>query len=182
MYILEIFFKRRKFMTIFDDAWKVIGKNISMAQHTENGSDPQLELYYFASVFYCTVYQAAISAGMSTSSAHYLARIQTRKSKVDMPIVSAAEEIFTSPDDEKLAGFGASLPPRLPIWLIYPMAAVLDLVAAILNKSFPVSRVRIHKFLSNSQFSTARLMAAGFEPEFDLKDALNRTIKSEFDV
>lgn len=111
-----------------------------------------------------------------------------------MELKGAQTEIFNYADKPDLQmkelvpvvraafGYGSSLPPRLPIWLIYPMAAVLDLIAAILHKSFPVSRVRVHKFLSNSQFSTARLMAAGFQPGFDLKDALNRTIKSEFDV
>ena len=153
MYILEIFFKRRKFMTIFDDAWKVIGKNISMAQHTENGSDPQLELYYFASVFYCTVYQAAISAGMSTSSAHYLARIQTRKSKVDMPIVSAAEEIFTSPDDEKLAGFGASLQQHIePI-----VVAVARHEAADKETQFNTSMLALYQSFQQAEFSATEL-------------------------
>ena len=71
---------------------------------------------------------------------------------------------------------------KLPKWLIWPAAAVLDVIAVALNKSFPVSRVRIHKFCSNSQFSTKRLLAAGFEPEYDLKDALRQTIKAEFDL
>jgi nucleoside-diphosphate-sugar epimerase len=79
-------------------------------------------------------------------------------------------------------GYGSSLPPRLPLWLIYPMAAILDGIAVVLNKSFPVSRVRIHKFRSNSQFSTARLEAAGFKPKFALDEALTQTIKTEFDV
>jgi nucleoside-diphosphate-sugar epimerase len=79
-------------------------------------------------------------------------------------------------------GFGASLPMKLPFSLVYPIAGLLDLIAVVTNKSFPVSRVRIHKFRSNSQFSTAKLLAAGFEPEFDLRDALSRTIKAEFDV
>jgi len=79
-------------------------------------------------------------------------------------------------------GYGASLPMRLPYWLIYPVAMVLDWVAAALNKSFPVSRVRIKKFCSNSQFSTDRLKAAGFEPKYELTDALRRTIRAEFNL
>jgi nucleoside-diphosphate-sugar epimerase len=79
-------------------------------------------------------------------------------------------------------GYGASLPMRMPIWIIWPIAAVLDMVAVVLNKSFPVSRVRIHKFCSNSQFRTDRLLEAGFEADYDLKDALRQTIKAEFDV
>jgi len=79
-------------------------------------------------------------------------------------------------------GYGASLPLKLPRWLIYPAAAVLDGIAVLTNKSFPVSRVRIHKFCSNSQFSTERMREAGFEPRFDLRDALRTTIRAEFDV
>jgi len=79
-------------------------------------------------------------------------------------------------------GYGASLPMKLPYWLIYPVAMLLDGVAVVFNKSFPVSRVRIKKFCSNSQFSTERLIAAGFRPEYKLTDALRRTIQAEFDL
>ena len=78
--------------------------------------------------------------------------------------------------------YGADMPLRLPKWLIYTIAAVLDGLAVLLNKSFPVSRVRIHKFCSNSQFSVERLIAAGFKPSYDLKDALRKTIRTEFDL
>jgi nucleoside-diphosphate-sugar epimerase len=78
--------------------------------------------------------------------------------------------------------YGANMPMRLPKWLIYPIATVLDGLAVVLNKSFPVSRVRIHKFCSNSQFSVERLIAAGFKPSYDLKDALRKTIRTEFDL
>lgn len=79
-------------------------------------------------------------------------------------------------------GFGETLPMRLPKWLIWSMAAVLDVIAVAFNKSFPVSRVRIHKFCSNSQFDTGHLLSAGFEPEYDLKDALKQTIRAEFNL
>jgi nucleoside-diphosphate-sugar epimerase len=78
--------------------------------------------------------------------------------------------------------YGSDLPMRVPKWIIYSLAGILDGIAALLNKSFPVSRVRIHKFCSNSQFSTDRLLAAGFKPSYDLKDALRQTIRSEFDL
>jgi len=79
-------------------------------------------------------------------------------------------------------GYGANLPVRLPYWLVYPVATVLDMIAVITHKSFPVSRVRIRKFCSNSQFSTKRLKAAGFEAEYELTDALRQTIRAEFDL
>lgn len=79
-------------------------------------------------------------------------------------------------------GYGANLPMHLPMWVIYPIATIFDIVANVLNKSFPVSRVRIHKFCSNSQFSTERLFAAGFKPSYDLKKALRKTIRAEFNL
>jgi nucleoside-diphosphate-sugar epimerase len=81
-----------------------------------------------------------------------------------------------------LFGYGETLPMSLPSWLILPPAALLDLIAFAMNTSFLVSRVRIHKFCSNSQFATGHLSRAGFEPEYDLKDALRQTIRAEFDL
>jgi len=79
-------------------------------------------------------------------------------------------------------GLGASMPLKLPYWLVYSLAAGLDLVAAVTNRTFPVSRVRIEKFCANSQFATTRLQQSGFSPEFELKDALVKTIQAEFDL
>jgi nucleoside-diphosphate-sugar epimerase len=79
-------------------------------------------------------------------------------------------------------GYGSEMPLRLPAWVIWPFAAILDGIAVIFNKSFPISRVRIYKFCSNSQFATGRLIGAGFKPEYDLKDALRQTIRAEFDL
>ena len=109
MYILEIFFKRRKFTEIFENSWKAIGNNISLVEGADDSADPQLELFYFVSIIYSTVYHAALAAGMSTSSAHYLARIQAKKSKIDPPIIAAAIEVFAAPDDEKLKEYATYL-------------------------------------------------------------------------
>jgi len=79
-------------------------------------------------------------------------------------------------------GYGENLPPRLPDFVIYPIATVLDALAAVTGKSFPVSRVRVQKFCSNSQFATDRLLQAGFVPGYELRKALVRTIKAEFGV
>jgi len=113
MYILDIFFKKRKFIEIFEKAWIVIGNNITLAHDGENGTDPVLEMYYFVSMIYSTVFHCAEAAGMSSSSAHYLARIQVQQSKVDAPIATAAQEIFTAPDDEKIRAYAEYLNPRI---------------------------------------------------------------------
>lgn len=113
MYILDIFFKKRKFTEIFEKAWIVIGNNITLAQDGENGTDPVLEMYYFVSMIYSTVFHCAEAAGMSSSAAHYLARIQVQESKVDPPIAAAAQEIFAVPDDEKIRDYAEYLNPRI---------------------------------------------------------------------
>jgi len=113
MYILDIFFKKRKFTEIFEKAWIVIGNNISLAHDGENGTDPVLEMYYFVSMVYSTVFHCAEAAGMSSSSAHYLARMQTRESKVDPPIVAAAQELFAIPDDERMLDYVNCLNARI---------------------------------------------------------------------
>ena len=79
-------------------------------------------------------------------------------------------------------GYGSNLPVQIPKWVIYPIATLCDIAAIVLNKSFPVSRVRVRKFQSNSQFSTERLFAAGFKPSYDLKEALRQTIRTEFNL
>lgn len=153
MYILEIFFKRRKFMKIFDAAWKVIGNNISMSQHAAEPSDPQLELFHFSAVFYCCVYQAALSAGMSSSSAHYLARIQTRKNNIDKAIVAASEEVFAAPDDERLKAYGTTLTCHIePI-----VAAVSGSDAAVDDAEFKTSLGELYQYFQQRGFSAAEL-------------------------
>ncbi|MGI9317607.1 MAG: NAD-dependent epimerase/dehydratase family protein [bacterium] len=111
-----------------------------------------------------------------------------------MSLDGAAVQIFNYADKPDLQmndlvvlvrevfGFGATMPLRVPAWLLWPIAAILDLIAVIFNKSFPISRVRIYKFCSNSQFSADRLAASGFKPKYDLKDALRQTIRAEFDL
>ncbi len=65
-------------------------------------------------------------------------------------------------------GYGANLPMQVPYMIIYPLAALLDGVATILNRSFPVSRVRIRKFCSNSQFSAERAKSGAVLSPFSI--------------
>lgn len=153
MFILEIFLKRRKFMTIFDNAWPVIGKNLSTSQGDVADTDPQLELFYFSSLLYCSVYHAALSAGMSTSSAHYLARNQTNKSKIDSSILLAAQEVFAAPDDATLQQFAGDLDA-----CVEPLvAAAAKKAAAIDEAECRKSLVRLHQSFQRCGFSAEQL-------------------------
>lgn len=148
MYILEIFFKRRKFTTIFNAAWKLIGKNISPVKQGD-ATDSRLELFYFTSIFYCTVFHAAVSAGMSTSAAHYLARNQTEKSKVDSAIVLAAHEVFAVPDDEKLQRFAGHLNAS-----VKPIIAVVAKEGLVADEAkFSSALEELHQHFRQCDFS-----------------------------
>ena len=153
MYILEIFLKRRKFTQIFEKSWIVIGNNISLAQDSEDEQESQLELYYFVSMVYSTVLHVAEAAGMSTSAAHYLARIQVKKSNIDETIVAAAQEIFAAPDEAKILAYADFLNPRIE--------AIV--AAAVKSETGPdqtetLNAVNeIYQYFRQSEFSAAEL-------------------------
>ena len=109
MYILEIFLKKRKYAQIFDKTWKEIGDCLAVVQKADASTDPKLELFFFISMVYCTVQHAALAAGMSNSSAHYLARIQSKKYRVETPIVMAAQDLFAAPEQATLINLAESL-------------------------------------------------------------------------
>lgn len=70
----------------------------------------------------------------------------------------------------------ASLP--LPMPVVYAAAGLLDTVARVTNREFPISRVRVEKFVANSIFST-RVAETGFVAPVGLQDALVRTVRHE---
>lgn len=70
----------------------------------------------------------------------------------------------------------ASLP--LPMPMVYAAVGLLDLVARTTNREFPISRVRVEKFVANSIFST-RVAETGFVAPVGLNDALTRTVQYE---
>lgn len=66
-------------------------------------------------------------------------------------------------------------------YLPYPIAflsgIVFDFLSKILNKRFKISRVRVEKFIIETSYS-ANL--SGYEPPYNLKDALKKTILEDF--
>lgn len=68
---------------------------------------------------------------------------------------------------------------RLPVWLGLAIGTMADVAAAATSRKFPVSAVRVRKFVSDSHF-TANLYVAGFVPPYSMEDALRRTIRYEF--
>lgn len=71
-------------------------------------------------------------------------------------------------------------PPRFPRALAMAGGHLLDAVARVSGRTFPVSAIRIRKFCESTQFRAERVSQTGFTSPFSLQEGLNRTIRSEF--
>ena len=73
---------------------------------------------------------------------------------------------------------GAGL--RLPYWFGLILGYLADVVANLSGKSLPVSSIRVKKFVSSSEFKSAKARLDNFQAPFPLFDGVERTLKSEF--
>jgi GlcNAc-P-P-Und epimerase len=69
---------------------------------------------------------------------------------------------------------------HIPYVLGVGVGAISDLAARLTGRRFPVSAIRVRKYRANTQFANARVLATGFVPRHDLRDALIATIRHEF--
>jgi nucleoside-diphosphate-sugar epimerase len=69
---------------------------------------------------------------------------------------------------------------RIPLGLALACGRVLDIFAKSLNRTFPISRVRIIKFTESTVFDATRMRTIGFTPPFSLHAGLVKTISKEF--
>lgn len=69
---------------------------------------------------------------------------------------------------------------RLPLWLGLAAGHTFDLAARLTRRSFPISAIRVRKFVSNTTVNTDRLEATGYRPRYSLADGIRRTIEAEF--
>lgn len=68
----------------------------------------------------------------------------------------------------------------LPYVLGVGIGKILDLIAVLLNKKFPISAVRVKKFCAHSVYSSSSPLFDKFERPYSLDEGLSRTIKFEF--
>ncbi|MAY01613.1 MAG: UDP-N-acetylglucosamine 4-epimerase [Gammaproteobacteria bacterium] len=68
---------------------------------------------------------------------------------------------------------------RLPSFLGLGIGYLADFVTAISGKSFPVSSIRVKKFLATTQFDTSTVKT-GFSPPVSIEEGLKRTLQYEF--
>jgi len=71
-------------------------------------------------------------------------------------------------------------PRRIPQPVAMFGGHVLDFVARISGRTFPVSAIRVRKFCESTQFRAERVAATGFAPPYSLSEGLRRTIQFEF--
>ena len=69
---------------------------------------------------------------------------------------------------------------RLPVGVGLFIGYLADLFSSIFKVSFPISAIRVKKFISDSMFSS-KVSETNFVPPFKLIDALIKTIKHEFE-
>lgn len=97
MGLFEVLFKRRKFLPIHERLWQVLSPHLGISVGPEDDADGyRRECFFYAGVVYASVYQAALSAGMSTSTGFSLARIQLRKCPFDSHLLDEVDAMFTA--------------------------------------------------------------------------------------
>lgn len=68
---------------------------------------------------------------------------------------------------------------RIPVLLGYMAGYFFDFLSYVFRFKFPISKIRIQKFISNTQFNS-KVADTGFLPKKSLKTALNETLDFEF--
>jgi nucleoside-diphosphate-sugar epimerase len=95
----------------------------------------------------------------------------------DKPDLSTKELIALLKDAMNLRG---GTGPRIPLALGLAGGHAFDAVARLTRRTFPISAIRVKKFVADTTVNTDRLQASGYRPRYTLEDALRRTIASEF--
>ena len=96
---------------------------------------------------------------------------------VDTPDLTMNE--LVSQVSAKLRG-KSGVGPRLPYWFGLILGYTADLVAKISGKNLPVSSIRVKKFVSSTEFQSAKVGLDNFKAPYDISEGINRTLLSEF--
>jgi nucleoside-diphosphate-sugar epimerase len=68
---------------------------------------------------------------------------------------------------------------KIPYFILFGSAFILDFLSFIFNKKFKINRMRIKKLVTESSY---KANLNGFVPKYTLKQGLEKTIKKEFDI
>jgi len=76
---------------------------------------------------------------------------------------------------------GKKLPSlRLPIWAGYLVGYMADFCALITRKKFPVSSVRVKKFVATTEFDASKVHSGSWSAPYGLVEGMKRTLDYEF--
>lgn len=96
---------------------------------------------------------------------------------VDTPDLTM-NELITQVRGSILGKSGVGL--RMPVWVGLCVGYTFDVISKATKKTFPVSSIRIKKFISSSHFTTSKADFHGFKAPFTLSEGIQRTLVSEF--
>lgn len=130
MALFEVLFKRRRFLPIHQRAWEAITPHLAIGAGPEDERAHRLECFHYASVVYTSVYQAALAAGMSTSTGHSLARLHLGKYPFDGALCDAVDAAFSADPGSSERRWAEALKTRLERVVAAP-ATVADELAAL---------------------------------------------------
>ena len=99
MIAIEVFRKKKKMAPILNSCWPVLTDAMPYPAGAE--TEPAQKLVYFGMMTYAIVYESAIAAGMSSSAAHYLARLQLGKCKLGDAVTGVVESTFSGFDTDE---------------------------------------------------------------------------------
>lgn len=65
---------------------------------------------------------------------------------------------------------------RMPLALAKSIAIIFDYASELFSINFPITSARIETFNRPTNFSSRKLLATGFQPKYETKDALRETV------
>jgi len=113
MALFEVLFKRRRFLPLYERLWQAVSPHLAITAGPDDPTAHRLACFHYASVIYACVFQAALAAGMSTSTAFSLARIHLRKCPFDSDLAGAVDGIFSAEEGSRERRYAETLQATL---------------------------------------------------------------------
>ena len=113
MGLFELLLKRRKFLPLFDKVWTAVSPHLAIAAGPEQAVAHRLACFHYAGVVYASVYRAALAAGMSSSTAFPLARLQLGKYPFDDALEAAVDALFSADEGSRERRYAVALEEHL---------------------------------------------------------------------
>jgi len=154
MTLFDLFSKRRKFLPLYEKVWSAIEPYLMIKAGPEDEIAHRLDCFYYASTVYSILYQTAVAAGMSSSSAFSMTRIQLSKYPFDASLRHAVDVLFSADAGEKERTYADRL-----------QATISQIVVAIKTGQDAVAAGVGDKMTGLEQFFAAQdFAAAGLYP------------------